>query len=121
MNASRAAGSPRLIGRLLQPLTFLVLFVLVLLFTGGSSWGHDYQLIVLRPLAVALAVWGLASARLADFRGNEVLWLLFAALVALTISRLVPLPYGQSTGMGGRQIIADIDAAAGLGRIAHLR
>ncbi|MCZ8036405.1 hypothetical protein [Novosphingobium sp.] len=116
MNASRAAGSTRLIGRLLQPLTFLVL-----LFTGGSSWGHDYQLILVRLLAVALAVWGLASARLADFRRNPVLWLLFAALVALTISHFVPLPYGLWTGMGGRQIIADIDAAAGLGRISHLR
>lgn len=78
---------------------------------GGSARADVSSLIVLRPLGViafASALWGFRLKGLHPYR-----WQLGIALGALCLImlQLVPLPPTIWSGLAGREIIADIDAA----------
>lgn len=67
-------------------------------------------------IAAAAGLWTLQGAHFRKFAG---VWLIFGSIVLLTGAHLIPLPFGVWSALPGRQIIVDIDAAAGLGRIAR--
>lgn len=102
---------------LFRPFPVLVALLGLVFLTGGSSWGHESQLIVLRPAAILAAAFGLATMSAEHFRQFRVLWILLGATIALTALHLVPVPYSWWSSLPGRQILVDIDATAGFGEI----
>ncbi len=106
-----------LTGAALQPLPLLAIFLALVFFTGGSSWPYEIQLSVLRPVAAIIAAWGLATMRREHWASYWQVWSLFGSAFLLTALHLVPLPYEVWSNLPGRQLIVDIDAAGGLGKI----
>lgn len=95
----------------------LCLFLALLLVCGGSSRYDVPQLVLLRPVAACLVGFGLATVSSQDWRAYRPVFLLFGAVVVLTASHLVPLPPAVWQALPGREVIAEIDEAAGLGDI----
>lgn len=97
-------------------LVVLALFLVVVFLSGGSSRADVPKLIVLRPIAVLVAGFGLATIRREHFTQYWPIWALFGGAVLLTVSHLVPLPPAIWQSLPGREIIVEIDALAGLER-----
>lgn len=95
----------------------LFLLLALLLATGGSSRNDVPQLVILRPVAVCVAGFGLATISRQTWRDYRSVFLLFGAIILLTVSHLVPLPPGLWQSLPGRQIIVEIDRLADLGSI----
>lgn len=95
-------------------LVVLCVFLAVLFVTGGSSRYDVPQLIILRPLAIFVAGYGLATLRPEAWHAYKPVWLMAAAVVGLTFVHLIPLPPQIWQALPGRDIIAEIDARAGL-------
>jgi len=75
------------------------------------------SLIVLRPVAIAVsafAAWGLTRDQILRHRFA---FAMMAAVFALTILHLVPLPPAIWSALPGREILVQIDAAAAIGPI----
>lgn len=102
-----------------QPFPVLAAFLVLLFATGGSSWPHEGQLIILRPVAILVAAWGLATMQAEHWRDYRAVWTIFAAATFITAAHLVPLPYSWWSNLPGREIITEIDRVAGLGKIAR--
>jgi O-antigen ligase len=98
-------------------LVALCLFLALLLVTGGSSRYDVPQLVILRPIAVCLVGFGLATMGRQAWRTYRPVLLLFGGIALLTLSHLVPLPPDVWQALPGRQIIAQIDKLAGLGSV----
>lgn len=99
------------------PFWSLSIFVLLTFVLGGGARGDIQSLAILRPLsavALAYALWGL---RMADFKGFRLLTGFAVAIVVLVGLHLVPLPPSLWTALPGRELIADIDKASGLGSV----
>jgi cytochrome bd-type quinol oxidase subunit 2 len=101
------------------PFILFSAFMLVVVFSGGSSWSDEPHLIFLRPLAFVVAAIGLWSLRLEHIRQFWAVWLIFGLAALLTASHLVPLPYDVWSNLPGRQVVVDIDKAVGLGKISR--
>lgn len=115
--SGRKAGKQLAIFRLgdwSHQLIVLCAFLVVLFVTGGSSRYDVPQLIVLRPLAICVAGYGLATFRPESWRTYKPIWLMAAAVLGLTIVHLIPLPPQIWQALPGRDIIAEIDARTGL-------
>jgi O-antigen ligase len=95
-------------------LVVLCVFFAVLFITGGSSRYDVPHLVVLRPLAICVLGFALATINAGAWRTYRPAILLFASAFALTALHLIPLPPHIWQALPGRQIIADIDAMAGL-------
>ena len=99
------------------PFLALVGLLCAALVLGGSSRADLPTLMVLRPLAALVlgyALWGLRGA---DVRAHP--WLLAgaAAMIALPLVQLVPLPPSIWRALPGRELIAQVDAIAGVGDV----
>jgi len=116
MSDTKAPRTRRSLG---IPFILFSLFMLAVFFAGGSSWSDEPHLIVLRPLAFAVAAIGLWSLRLQHIRQFWAVWLIFGLATLLTAAHLVPLPYDVWSNLPGRQVIVDIDKAVGLGQISR--
>jgi O-antigen ligase len=81
---------------------------------GGSARGDVPHLIVLRPAAALLLGYGLLTLRREHLCADPLAWFLAAAIVALPVLQLIPLPPALWQGLPGRGLIAEIDRAAGL-------
>lgn len=82
---------------------------------GGGSRGDILSLVLLRPLAAVMLVvgaWGFTRDRIV---GHRFLAAMALAIVVLGLAHLVPLPAFAWQALPGRAIVAQIDAAAGLG------
>jgi O-antigen ligase len=101
------------------PFILFSMFMLAVFFAGGSSWSDEPHLILLHPLAFAVAAIGLWSLRLEHIRQFWAVWLIFGLAASLTASHLVPLPFDWWSNLPGRQVILDIDKAAGLGQLSR--
>ena len=101
------------------PFILFCVLMLAVFFAGGSSWSDEPHLILLRPLAFAVAAIGFWSLRLQHIRQFWAVWLIFGLATLLTTSHLVPLPYDVWSNLPGRQVIVDIDKAVGLGQISR--
>lgn len=118
--AHRVETAPaRLFRAAFQPFPLLAAFLVLLFATGGSSWPHEGQLIILRPVAILVAAWGLATMQAEHWRDYRAVWTVFAAATVITAAHLVPLPYSWWSNLPGREIITEIDRVAGLGQIAR--
>lgn len=112
-NASRARRSLDI------PFILFSALMLVVLFAGGSSWSDEAHLILLRPLAFAVAAIGLWYLRPEHIRQFWSVWLIFGLAALLTATHLMPLPFDWWSNLPGRQVIVDIDKAVGLGQLSR--
>lgn len=112
-----AAAAPR--SWVTSPLTILSLFLVLVFFTGGTRVADAGQLVILRPVAIMVAAFGLYRMRGEHWRAYWPLWALLGAAIVLTVVHLVPLPHAWWSALPGRTIIAEIDSAVGLGKIAR--
>lgn len=90
-------------------LAFLVLVFLV----GGSSRREIPMLILLRPISILLAFYAMATTTAEQWRAYRAPIGMMAAIVLLAIAHLVPLPPAVWQGLGGRDIIVDLETLAG--------
>lgn len=92
-------------------------FLLLIGFTASGARGDLLSLIVVRPVAMLLCAYGLF--RLTGQQASAHRWfLVFAGLVTgLVALHLVPLPPAVWQALPGRDLVADIDRAAGLGDV----
>ena len=97
------------------PFWVLAIFILLTFLTGGGARDDIQSLAVLRPisaLTLGFALWG---ASFAHFQAFRFLTTFAALLILLVILHLVPLPPSFWAALPGRELIIDIDKAAGLG------
>ena len=92
----------------------LAAFIVVLFLTGGSARDDVMSLLVLRPLAVLALGAGLLTLSGAQLSANRIVFCLFFALVGLIGLHAVPLPPAIWQSIPGRELVAEIDRAAGL-------
>ncbi|MET3439185.1 O-antigen ligase family protein [Sphingomonas sp. 1185] len=107
------ASNPRSITAGL-PFWLLVTFLAMVFATGGSSFGNVPQLVVLRPVAVLLIGYGIATLRREHWRTYRIIFLMAIAIVSLTVLHLVPLPPTLWHFLPGRGLLRMIDETAGL-------
>ena len=88
--------------------------MMLLFFMGGSSRPDVWSLPILRPIAVLSLFYGLWSLSRQDFARHRFLFSVSAAVVALIVASLIPLPPFVWTALAGRDVIVAIDGAAGL-------
>ena len=95
----------------------LVLFLVLVFFTGGGSRGDIQSLIILRPVAVLMCGFAFWSIRWEHVSANRFLFGMAAAIFALVGIYLIPLPPSIWGALPGREIITEIDKTAGLGEV----
>lgn len=94
----------------------LVAFLVVAALTGGGSRPDIASLAILRPAAILLcaaAGWMLPSGAL---RQHRFVLGMMAAIIALIVVHLVPLPPALWQSLPGREIVVEIDRYAGPGQ-----
>jgi len=105
---------PRRSVRLSPALINVVGLMLLVFFMGGSSRPDVWSLPILRPIAILSLFYGLWSLSLEEVARHRFLFGMAAAIVALIVAHLIPLPPFIWTALSGRDIIVGIDTAAGL-------
>jgi len=122
------AGSPRALsdlrrrfreGPFWQERKFWILtaWLALVFLLGGGSRSDIQSLIVLRPVSVLVFGYGLVELTSAVVRQSRFVLSLAALWIALPLLQLVPLPPSIWQSLPGREIIVEIDRAAGLGDI----
>lgn len=94
-----------------------VLFLFLVFILGGSSREDAPTLLLLRPLAATFLVFAIARLTVSDLKQHWPVFVVLALMTAWMIVSLVPLPFNIWSALPGRDIIADIDRAAGLGKV----
>lgn len=84
---------------------------------GGSSRAEVSSLEILRPLAIIALGLAIISIRGIHLRTYRVPLAFAMVSVVLVAVQLAPLPPGIASSIAGRGVLAEIDAAAGLGAI----
>lgn len=84
---------------------------------GGSARGDVWQLMLLRPLSALVLGLGLTTLTAGQVKAHRFLFAMAAAIVALPALQLVPLPPDIWSRLPGRDLVAQINLAAGLGQI----
>lgn len=97
-----------------RALWILGAFLTLLFLVGGSSWPHEAGLTLLRPLAILISAYGLATIKMEDVRPYRAIFAIFLLALALTSLHLVPLPPSVWQALPGREVIVEIDRFAGL-------
>lgn len=101
-----------------EPIFWITLaFLTAVAFTGGASRIDVQSLVILRPLSVLVCALALITLRREHVTGREWLFAGFAAIFALSLLHLIPLPPGLWRALPGREELARIDDLAGLGPI----
>jgi O-antigen ligase len=95
----------------------LVLFLVLVFFTGGGARGDIQSLIILRPVAVLMCGFALWSLKREHVQANRFLFGMAVAIFALVGLHLIPQPPAIWGSLPGREIIAEIDKTAGLGDV----
>lgn len=101
------------------PFWLLAALLCIVFFTGGSSWDSEPQLMLLRPAAFLIAGCAILTLRWEHIARHWIVCALFLGAALLTAAHLVPLPYAWWSAIPGREIIVEIDKAAGLGQISR--
>jgi O-Antigen ligase len=94
-------------------------FLMLCLFMGGGSRPDVQSLVILRPISVLVLAYALATMPIQLIRTHRTLLILALGAVLCVAMQLVPLPYSWWTALPGRDVMASIDAAAGLGQVAR--
>jgi O-antigen ligase len=98
-------------------LALMTVMLVVAAAFGGSARGDTASLIVLRPLAVVLAMIGIARLTRETTGRLAGPLMLLGAFAALILLHVVPLPPAVWSAMPGRDIVVEIDRAARLGSV----
>lgn len=96
---------------------FLCLFLVLIFLTGGASRPDVASLALLRPAAVLMFALGLVTLRREQVRAHWFLFAFGAAVAAVILAYLVPLPYGIWSKLAGRDVVVELDRLAGAGQI----
>lgn len=100
----------------LRPIYWMMCLMLTLaFFLGGGSRPDIQSLIILRPLAALILGYSFYNLTLKDLQTHPYLLSMALATAGLVALHLVPLPPTVWMQLPGRTLIAEIDAAAGLG------
>jgi O-antigen ligase len=99
------------------PYWALITFLILTFFTGGASRADVQSLIILRPAAVIFCGIGLWSLKWEHVKAYRHLFSMAAAIFALVLSHLIPLPPSIWGALPGREIITEIDKVAQLGEV----
>ncbi|OCC22912.1 hypothetical protein MB02_14180 [Croceicoccus estronivorus] len=91
----------------------LSLLLLAVFAMGGSARGDVASLMFLRPLAVLLLGFGLSRLSPAHLRAHPFLFAMAAAILGLLAIQLIPLPPAVWSQLPGREIVTEIESAAG--------
>lgn len=91
-----------------------MIFMIITLLIGGSSRADVTLLIVLRPLATLLMVYAVLTLPAAAWRDNRFIIAMAGGIVLLPALQLIPLPPSWWQAFPGREVVARIDAAAGI-------
>lgn len=92
-----------------------LLAYLGLVFLMGGAARYDVQsLIVLRPLGVLACGFALLSLRAEHLRRYRFMAIMAALIVALAAAHLIPLPPAIWQALPGRELVVQVEAAAGL-------
>ncbi len=100
---------------LIRDVVILGAFLVVAFALGGSARSDILSLLILRPLAALMIGFGFLGLTAGLVRRNRSLLCMAALIILLPLLQLIPLPPGIWRSLPGRQIITEIDAAAGLG------
>lgn len=98
-----------------SPFVLLAIFLTLVFLTGGSARADVTSLVILRPAAVLFFGIGLLTLKREQLHTHRLSFGMLAAIFGLVAFQLVPLPYEVWTKLPGRQLLAEIDAAAGVG------
>lgn len=102
----------------LEPRFLGLVTLIVLAFAlGGGSRSDILSTLVLRPVAIIAAAFGLWSMSRDDYQKHKALIWAFAAILISILVYLVPLPPELWRGLPGRDIVAEIDDVTGVGQI----
>jgi O-antigen ligase len=96
-----------------RPLAVLVLFLLLALFTGGSSRDDATALILLRPATILFLGIALFELRAAEIRAFRLPLVLAGSWIAVALLQLVPLPPGMWAALPGHDLAAENARLAG--------
>lgn len=99
------------------PYRALILFLIIVFLTGGSSRPDVQSLIILRPAAIVFCGVAALSLKWAHFQQQKFLSFMVAAIVVLTLLYILPLPPTVWPALPGREIIQEVDRLAGLGQL----
>lgn len=99
------------------PFWILAAFLLLTFAIGGSQRADLGSLVLLRPIAVLAAAYGLWNLRREDWVRHRLPLAIAAATLALAIVHLIPLPPAIWTQLPGRGLMVEIDRMAALGPI----
>ena len=98
-----------------RPFFLLVLYLVLVFLTGGGARADIQSLIILRPISVIVCGFALWTITRDQVKKYQLLFLSFAAVIALVAIQLVPLPPALWSALPGREIMVEVDKAAGLG------
>lgn len=91
-----------------------VMLIVLVFLLGGGSRADIQSLLVLRPLMVILVGYAMMQVSLAELAVVKWQLAMLGALAAWMVIQLIPLPPSLWQGLPGRQIVVDIEAAAGM-------
>lgn len=95
----------------------LAAFLILVFLMGGGSRPDIQSLVILRPLAVVTCGVALFGMKLEEMHRFKPLLIFFGCAFVLVIANLIPLPYAVWSALPGRDLVADIDKAASIGKI----
>jgi O-antigen ligase len=91
----------------------LAVWLALVFLLGGSSRADVQTLLFLRPASALVLCYGLSSLTALQLKEHRGLFVFAAMLFVLLAAQLVPLPPGVWQQLPGREILAQIDRAAG--------
>lgn len=98
-----------------SPLFWILGAFLVLLFaTGGASRADVQSLVILRPVSVFVCALALMTLRREHLAQRKWLFGSFAAVFALALLHVIPLPPALWQSLAGRQDLVDVEKLTGL-------
>lgn len=95
----------------------LTAFLFLVFLTGGASRPDVQSLVILRPIAVVVIGFALVGMTWAQLQKWKPLVVLLGSCLVLCALHLIPLPAAVWHLLPGREIVAQLDEAAGLGSL----
>lgn len=92
-------------------------FLLIVFLTGGAARIDVQSLLILRPVSAVACALALLTLRREHFRGFRALAVGFSLVILLCVMHLLPLPPAIWHSLPGRDVLADVDRAVGLGDV----
>jgi hypothetical protein len=99
-----------------QPVLMMAFMTFVML-VGGSSRADMTSLLVLRPVSMLVAVYAILTLPSRLWKANKFIILFASLIVLLPTLQLVPLPPTLWRHLAGRELVVEIDQAAGMGDV----